>query len=325
MKKKNAYMLINLKDKNIIYRYRNICTYSLEELMKDELVLSSADSFNDSHDISISFDINKITNNIIKDETSIINYSKILETSKKVKHETPEQIMSDASAKGHFKFCIHEICTNYIKNIQKYYLIGCFTSNPTNQVMWSHYSNNGKGFLIGYKLNEVKEIECENKDIKRCGFFDIQYSNNKYDASDEFENIIKESFKSINSNTIKSSSFDINFSIDDTTPIPFVNKNKSWEYEQEKRLVFRYIKSNGNEHKNIGKIVPACIILGENMEFPYKYLIVSICRKKSIPLYTVETSYLNDKYELSIRPLLPPEIENILNKFEDNINFDGLF
>lgn len=325
MKKENCYTFINLQDKNIIYRYRNINTFSLEEFMKDELVLSSADSFNDSHDISISFDINKIFNNILKDETSIKNYSEILAESEKVKHETVEQIKNDVYAKEHLQYFLHVMCTNYIKDIQKCYLIGCFTSNPTNQVMWSHYSNNSKGFLIGYRLNEINELESNDIFLSKCGFFDMQYSSNKYDASNEFENNIKKIFCRISSQKNKKSYFDINFGLDDGTPIPFVNKNKAWQYEQEKRLIFRYIKSNGNEHISVGKVKPACVILGENMDLPYKYLLVSICRKKFIPLYTIETSYLNDKYELSIRPLLPLEIENLLNKFDDILNLDGLF
>ncbi len=325
MKDEKKYPFINLKDENIIYRYRNISTFSLQELMKDDLVLSSVDSFNDSHDISVSFDIEKIFNNIYKDDSCIHNYSEITKNNNNLKYETFEQIKNDDYAKSHLKFLIHIMCTNYIRDIQKYYLIGCFTSNPTNQVMWSHYSNNGRGFLLGYKLNEIKELENDDKFLNKCGFFDICYSNNKYDASNEFESKVKESFKTFNSKKLKNSYFKVNFDLNDNTPIPFVNKNKAWEYEQEKRLIYRYKKSHGNEHVNVGKIKPACVILGENMELPYKYLIVSICRKKSIPLYTIETSYLNDKYELSIRPLLPPEIENLLNKFDDILSLDGLY
>ena len=43
----------------LIYRYRAVTEHSLLELMNDDFVLSSPDTFNDEHDMAISFNLEK--------------------------------------------------------------------------------------------------------------------------------------------------------------------------------------------------------------------------------------------------------------------------
>ena len=50
----------------LLYRYRKVTNYSIEELINDELVLSSADTFNDSHDMTIGYNLETVSEFFIK-------------------------------------------------------------------------------------------------------------------------------------------------------------------------------------------------------------------------------------------------------------------
>ena len=112
--------------------------------------------------------------------------------------------------------------------------------------------------------------------------------------------------------------------IDDSVFDFFVTKNTQWSYEKEKRILVHMSNRGEAIHEEMIKIKPSVIIIGEKMNLPNRFLIASICKNKKIPLFIVENSYSCQTFRLGIRPVLPIEIDRIVNNFDDFLTFDGL-
>ena len=137
----------------LLYRYRKITNYSIEELINDELVLSSADTFNDSHDMTIGYNLETVSEVLLKSDTFIRAMSN---DTKRTKSFTERYIYLKSEKGKHVVIEFANIlCVDAIKCLKTKFLVGCFTHKNTNQVMWSHYADYGKGFLVGYKQSEI--------------------------------------------------------------------------------------------------------------------------------------------------------------------------
>ena len=93
-------------------------------------------------------------------------------------------------------------------------------------------------------------------------------------------------------------------------------KSKSWEYEDERRIVLP--NHNINESfARIGKIKPKAIYLGEFIPFADKYTICCIARSKGIPIYQMSSSLDKKRFGLSKHNLTEAEIDSIIKHFND--------
>lgn len=309
---------------NLLYRYRKITKYAIDELINENLVISSGDTFNDSHDMTIGYDLDIVANNLLLNDS----FLQAMANDTKRNKTFEERLEYLKSEKG--KHVIAEfaniLCVDCIKKLKSKFLIGCFTHKKTNQVMWSHYGDYGKGFVVGYKQSEIIKAVKETNEWNISELFNkVKYSYKVFDATSI---LIKSILNSIKDNHIVdySETFISNFTSDandDAYDNLFI-KNPSWQYEKEIRLLFFDEKQNFNTHRPIAKIKPSVLIMGENISFANKYLLVSICKNKGIPIMITESCYKNKKYELYTRPLLPIEIDNLLNKSMDILKLDGL-
>lgn len=87
----------------------------------------------------------------------------------------------------------------------------CYSNEPDNMLLWSHYGDNHAGICLGFE--PTIEYNYNNKDFKFNNLNFVKYSNI----------IPKPNFKDLDINDIK----DV-----------FCTKSKTWEYEHEIRQVF---------------------------------------------------------------------------------------
>lgn len=316
-----------IKDK-LIYRYREVSEFSLNELMKDDFVLSSADSFNDKHDMAIAFDLEQAYSILSANEAFMSFLAN--ETAKRRKQTKKERFNYLKSVKGvnKVKAFINFLFTEYIKLLKKRLLVGCFTDVYDNEAMWSHYSKSGTGFVVGYRQNEI-EIAIKRNDPTESLFEDVVYGEQPYDITNSFVQTIIENLNNGTIDVLMSDSeyLAINYFVlkgNYDLSKALIKKSNEWNYEKEKRIIMYFFESQGNEHRCVAKVKPKLVILGENMSFSNKFLIASICSKKSIDIYVAENSFRKNSFKVGIRPLLPPELEHLLNDFDDYLKLDGL-
>ena len=312
-----------------IYRFRTASNYSIQELMTDDLTLSSADTFNDPYDISVGFNLNQAYESLKNDELFISNLA--VATAEMRSKTVDERIKYLKSTKGlHVvKAFINYLFSEFIHVIKTKLLIGCFTPNYFSEPMWAHYANDGSGFAVGYDQTEIENSIKKSKAYRVGDLFnDVIYNNLTHDLTPNLITAIKKkmndgiSLQTLSPDTVIDDSF---FKIDDGKAYDSIlYKKKEWEYEKEKRLVIHDIQLKGNAHVCVASITPKLVILGEKINLPLKYLVTSICYKKGIALYTVEESHQIDSRYLSVRPVLEIEILNLLNNFKDFLQLDGL-
>jgi len=89
------------------------------------------------------------------------------------------------------------------------------STTPTNTLMWAHYASSFTGFVVGYAFDAVEALVPD--DLSGT-LAEVQYQDNRprWATVDDFERL-----QSINANIIKC----------------YTTKSKTWEYENEWRLI----------------------------------------------------------------------------------------
>ena len=321
--------MIKRDNSTLIYRYRAVSHHTLMELITDQLFLSSADTFNDEHDIAIAFDLDKTYDTFKNNERFLMALSKA--TAKRRNKTVKERFEYLRSASGSHivKVFINYMFTSFVENLKQKLLVGCFTDLYDNEAMWAHYSNNGKGFVVGYDQNEIETAINLNSNGKDKSLFEnVLYDEKPCDITKIFVDFISNSIKE-NEEFLFADSDYVAFKYfvlesDEDLNNALVHKNFEWSYEKEKRIILYDSESKGNVHVSVASLKPRLVILGENMTLPDKYLIASLCSKKGIELYVAESSYQKEDFKIGIRPLLSIELDKLLNNFQDYLKFDGL-
>ena len=292
--------------------------------MKDSLVLSSADTFNDDHDISLGFDLNKAVDILSSNDQFIKTMAQ--ETKRNKSFEERYALLKDEKGKHLIRYFVNFLFTDFIRSIKCQLLLGCFSQEYDNPTMWAHYADNNSGFVVGYEKEKIKrEFKKSRRYSEGDIFLSIKYKDNVCDITDE---IIQHFLDNIESNKKSPFSPRPNRTFFDNLRNDvfdyFSIKKTQWSYEKEERVIVYNSTSKGNVHIEAIKIKPSLIIIGEKMNLPNKYLISSICKQKNIPVFIVESSFSSDKHNLGIRPILFKEIDNLLDKYQDFLELDGI-
>lgn len=177
---KNKYYSVIRKNKNsiieihaipVLYRYHSVTPYSVSALLQDELWGTVPTSFNDPYD-------------------TIFCY-----TSSKLKHALQEKLLNKNTDKYKNFFNVStksklidvllaDLLCNYNDNFRRMYCVSCFSENYDSEIMWGHYANCAKGFVVAYDGRELRDIAfSSNKTyhnmIKTFNLFGIDLSNVK--------------------------------------------------------------------------------------------------------------------------------------------------
>lgn len=304
-------------DKKMLYRYRKVTEHSVDELINDELVISSLDTFNDPFDTTIS-------HHSIDCQKELIGLKLIDEGFKK---QYGTEYFSSKEYKDALNFIYEDKFSIFVENFKKCILVGCFSIIPDNPVMWAHYSNQRKGFVIGYYADSINKLIKSDKAKEQSVLMPVSYDGKMYDVTDmiiasinQNTNIIDGQI-SIDEKAAQSSFNSLMLSCKDETINAFLTKTKEWKYEEEVRIIKVDLQSKGNMHKSVGKCIPSCIILGDKMQLKDRYLLLSIAYNKGIPVYEMRTSFVKNAFGFRINQISKSSIEYFLKKGVYNITF----
>jgi len=299
--------IITIKEMPVLYKYQTINEHSVNALINNEVWATVPTNFNDPYDMIFCYSSSHIKG-VIKDKLSyerVLKYSKFFETKSKM---------------AIIKSISDSLLSNFNDNFRKQYCVACFSEVFDSEIMWGHYANCAKGFVIAYSGNDLmSQAFAKNETFfelsKQFNFFNIDFSNVKKDnlttiapiiysnGKKNFDNEIIDSLdplleyfddlcenktveESINTfiKKIQQKYFDKNDSHNDSFYSALCNKHKSWSYEKEWRI-WSYNSNALTGQLNdpyvcIGNVKPKAIYLGEKINPYEEQAILSIAKEK---------------------------------------------
>jgi hypothetical protein len=303
-----------------LFQYRQCSSYNLSSLVDDSLWGSTPDRFNDPYDSVFRFDFPAA----IKYAQSIISEEDI-------------QSLNDSKRKKSSKTIIKEFFDDqYVSSVttmKRSVLITCLSEVGDSEIMWSHYADNGKGFVVEYNFDDLqfminKEIEVRKQmSIEQSRLFNlldleqdnwnkfygikpVLYINSKYKANELLNktiDLLKENLDRIKNNeepiidfnSIIKRFYDPVLQEKISTNVYYIKK-RNWIYEKEWRIVMPNMVLNqaylDNSHDMVGYVRPKAIYLGEYIMKGHEFLIKEFAKKNNIPLYKMSSgNYRNTR------------------------------
>lgn len=201
--------LADINDSHKLYQF------TLDILKKGELYFSPPSKFNDPFDGVINYaktisitDLKKLMKRLAISENQqhslLLNYQ-----------NNPERLFT----------VLPQILSNLQKNNSL--RIYCFSKNPLNILMWSHYANSHTGVCIGFKTYRLDERAFGIKVQPNCVAQELLVSN--------FPNILIP--LPVNYTSKVAGEYDFGKGNAEVLKEAFLNKAIEWQYEQEYRVV----------------------------------------------------------------------------------------
>lgn len=303
---------------SILFRYRTVTDYSIKELLSDDIVISSLDTFNDPCDTKFGFES--------------IDYFKEITAFNKASEAFGDilgaEYFNKPQQKHFLKLYYDSQFSNIIKNFKKHLLVGCFTYEPVNPVMWSHYSDNRCGFVLAYDTNSINTL-LNNKDEENNSLFEVEYNDKTFMVTDDIKDCINSFTKieigqiNIDMNSAQNMFEQRMLTKPQEYQEAFATKSEEWKYEHEVRFV-KYDQSlKGESHISIGKSAPKYIILGDKMSKKDRYLLLSIAKNKRIDVYELCPSFNNSQFGLLLNKVPTESVEYYLKNGYYNFELDS--
>ena len=291
-----------------LYRYREIKDYTVEALLKNEVWGSTPSSFNDPYDSLLCFSRSKI----------------IKELSKRICGDRLKKYL------GYFKLSTKdELIEMFIKAFdfvdfgRSEYCVASFSEKVDREIMWAHYADNSRGFVLAYDGRSIKNMSDEmlrnTIDILQSKMVSIDFSelhiknqpsispvlylggkNNctniiidKLDIMvEEFDNLangmddVEANYRALEK------LINYQYQNDERMSMAYsalFNKSKDWEYEKEWRI-WNYNMNVPQQHMLLGKLKPVAIYLGEKISKYNEIALIKIAKDiLEIPIYKMKT------------------------------------
>lgn len=292
---------------NCIFRYRSVTENNMDALRSGRLYFSTPDNFNDPYDNLMYANLGQICSDICGNlEYRMDGY---LEEAKQ--HFPYESFITynfwngprkEELVKQHlglFLTYVEEIKENIRKNVK----IICFSEKFDSILMWSHYADYHKGYLLVYDKEELRSSQKYTKNgilsEKKTRLEKVEYVTEKLDLTEAVENYVRYEILP-NMGDIEKQDGKIAV----TKLREFViQKAKEWEYEKEWRLIPRIISLE--EESELCYIVckPKGIILGAKCSEENRKLIIDIAEENDIPVYRMLLNDFSSKYGLEIKKI----------------------
>lgn len=364
LKEISEWILENLPDR--LFRYRSgrysidgngdAINYDIESMINGEIWGSTPSEFNDKFEGIPFFDIEQLMKEIddfnldnplvvyiidlILDENLPANYKDILNPiiienmKRNIKQYKESGIKIIEEELKNFKIEIKKLIlkifdfsqTN-VKELNQFRNVSCFTTNYKSILMWGHYADSHRGFVVEYDLkkyiNKCLNMECPSKN--RCINLGLKpliapviYEENRKQGNIYlFQELVNRLNQLIN----PTSSF-ITLDYLFLTKC-LLRKSKKWNYEDEWRLFSSiYSGSNFEKYKVILPdkkindhhfIQPKAIYMGIDISEKKKRDLLNLCKALEIPCYQMTVDQYSSKFEIDTEEELNKKYKNKFN------------
>lgn len=285
----NQKLSTTIQDDDFYYLYKYLSfdqeMYVLDTFNKTQLKYTRPEDFNDPYDCSFITevdlsDFNKRNAEIVLDVKMPAKFW--LYNKDKIKADLRNRFNND-----------------FTSDYQSKISVTCFTDDPLNILMWSHYAKNHTGFIIEFKINKNFKPLSSTKDFSLP--FPVTYT-------DKYPNI------TLNWKVLDEDLNDLDYQTDLLSKM-VLTKSECWSYENE----FRSIVFNCSSDESIilrpfdPNIVSSVIVGSKIKELHLAELKNSINKfnsshKTNVQIY--HTEMLDNQYKLQVKkhPLLSDKI-----------------
>lgn len=273
----------------ILYKYRRCQEHSFENLRNKVVWCGTLDNYNDPYEGYTTIHFLPIYKEFLNMNTSG-HYNEVLNRLNSEREVAAfaaselkmpfEQITRQISEQKKFQ---EEHNKSFRDRHRQDTAICSFAEDYDNRLMWSHYTNDYKGFCIGYETEQVKKF-----------LYKVEYKNEIFDISND---IIK----------IMTQPEDAKFDNKKSKPNQMViQKDSIWNYEKEWRLInpiteitIKNLNFNEDIKRNKGytyPLEPSVIYLGTKISEEDKNQLMEIAKEQEI---TVNQMIMDEnKYQL---------------------------
>ena len=283
VEKKDGKKIVSIRNFPTLFKYQPINEYSIKALVHGEIWGTVPTHFNDPYDMIFCYSTTRIRKAIEEKLTfqRKLNYSELFGTKSKamIIDRIAEKLLSKAN-----------------DTFRQQYCISCFSEVFDSEIMWGHYANCAKGFVVAYDGEELKKV-AENSNstfinfLKQLNWLNIDlsdvekdklttlapviYSNGKFNFDKEIIEVLEPVFEYYDNLCICKTIADTNGAIHDFFEkinkiglekqpsrnyafySALCNKSKAWSYEKEWR-VWAY-----NSNQLNGRIDDPHVLIGE--------------------------------------------------------------
>ena len=308
-----------------LFHYRRCSEQSIDAFRENNIFFNTASNFNDPYDClvycdrkAIAKDIESVGNegnqaflnnlvshpDMINSAPSQISREFLIKLQESIKNGELANIVSGihTEAYAEIKKDLQKAVDTNLEATTSYYQtkmpLVCLSERFNNILMWSHYADNHKGFVVEYDSNSLhtKCNQCvEGKNYRTCPnwqatmLLPILYTNKRYDATSYIVdstiiNIFNQKgFQGLWSFRDNFAQYKIN-----------IHKHNCWSYEKEWRLQLYNI----NGSKTI-KVKPVAIYLGCRIAKCYEDILVKYANEQNIKIYKMSENPTKTGYRLT--------------------------
>lgn len=299
--------LINKAVKNcspkMLYKYRSCSKRSVREFRKDRLSAVSPSLFNDPYDCLLRYerpedngpmkktqfeqlvDYYNRTGYLPEDFEKYLPLAWVDELKKNIKqYNAGEWTFQENDESSNFdeKFFFEKNalipCSNFLCDFSR---VSCFSERNDSILMWSHYADEHKGFVLGYDFRTDF-----NKEVLDS-LYPVIYSKKRYDATDAIRYLVGELVKMRN-NINQDQLFILAAAL---------YKSKDWSYEKEWRII-----SYGNKEDFVRiNLHPSCICYGSRIDSKDFDELHEIAMDKGIKEYNSYVDRTSSCYKMRLK------------------------
>lgn len=277
-----------MENNRLLYKYLELNEDSLSIIDKGTLKFSHVESFNDPFDCNPEFDARNYAKCLVE---HIDSYNK-----NKEKNLSPAQRMQQKIREiQRFEQEIRK--PGFGIQVTNSYGVFCLSKDPLSVLMWSHYADHHKGFVVEFSIPNYPQVdtieEAREFTLNNLVPFEVYYNKEK---------------------PIIDSNHDLNENLKQTL---FV-KGLSWEYENEERII-DYLNGPGiykYDQKRYLKSVIAGARMDENDFNNLKSKINNLNKKLSVNVTLYKAQLTPKKFELHVprRPDLSVLHKNLIKQ-----------
>ncbi len=270
-----------------IYKYCPLNDWSIKNIENNTFFLSPIKLLNDISECACFIDYKSIKINDLIFSSGTLQLKEQLRMAKANFQQKPTK---------RNEFLLKVVRNRFLENAQKDFkhnlfkdfLIGSFTENNDNILMWAHYADNHKGICIEYDMSDIFATWKESLAF----LHPVQYKTKLFDFTEIC--LANNLGKAINPYCIV---------------MPALIKNIAWSYENEWRLILtKEFQNQGlsmlfQEIDNGGMLInmpkPSAIYKGERFDNNSKNstMLNSLCKSQKIDISEMATSNLEYKME----------------------------
>ena len=292
-----------------LFRYRAFNDRAVSAFQNDIIYAVTADKFNDPYDTLVRYDlegVEKWVNTVMNTETLAqmktwfaqgrdlpdeVNHILTTEMTDvlKVALSSIENIKDFEGRIEDTRKRMRSMIETYFpilsETTKRYSTIACFSESIDSILMWSHYADSHKGFVLEYDFRPTLE-----QPIKNVGLFPVVYSEERFDISD----YIAWAFLRIIGFPAKMP--DISASIKNA-----LWKSGVWAYEKEWRMIDSTPRDITDEKASAIHYKPVAIYYGRHISGDDKIRLHEVAKEKGIKEYEMYLDYSSLKYEMLYR------------------------